>query len=96
MRTRLLSVPAPGSDRHAGGAGDLLRAAAPEAAEENVLREEGEAAGSLGHSGARPHVLHHRVQKRPLRRQEPPVCQLHHSGLPQRRPHDRLDTNDAD
>lgn len=67
MCARLLSVPAPGSDRHAGGAGDLLRAAAPEAAEENVLREEGEAAGSLGHSRARPHVLQHRVQKRPLR-----------------------------
>lgn len=55
------SLPHPGTDRHAGGAGDLLRAAAAEAAQEDVLPEEGEAAGPHGHSGARPPLLHHRV-----------------------------------
>lgn len=85
-----ISVPDPGPDRHAGGAGDLLRAAAAQAAEEDVLREEGEAAGPPGHPGARPPVLHHRVQEVPERRQGPPFRQLHHSGHPQRRPHGRL------
>lgn len=85
-----ISVPDPGPDRHAGGAGDLLRAAAAQAAEEDVLREEGEAAGPPGHPGARPPVLRHRVQEVPERRQGPPFRQLHHSGHPQRRPHGRL------
>lgn len=47
-----VSLPDPGSDRHAGGAGDLLRAAAAEAAEEDVLPEEGQAAGPPHHLGA--------------------------------------------
>lgn len=57
----VLSLPDSGSDRHAGGAGDLLRAAAAEAAEEDVLPEEGEAPGPRPHPGARSPVLHHRV-----------------------------------
>lgn len=48
----LISLPDPGSNSHAGGAGDFLRAATPETAEENVLREEGEAAGPPRHFGA--------------------------------------------
>lgn len=88
-----ISVPHPGPDRHAGGAGDLLRAAAAQAAEEDVLREEGEAPGPHGHPGARPPVLHHRVQEDAERGQGPSVRQLHHSGVPQRRSHDRLVTS---
>lgn len=59
----LVSLPGPGSDCHAGGAGDLLRAAATEAAEEDVLPEEGEAAGPPRHLGARPPVLHYCVEQ---------------------------------
>ena len=46
------SVPSPGAGGHAGGPGDLLRAAAAEAAEEDVLPEEAEAPGPPGHPGA--------------------------------------------
>lgn len=46
-----------GADSHAGGAGDLLRAAAAKAAEEDVLPEEREAEGPPRHFGARPAVL---------------------------------------
>lgn len=86
----LPSVPHSGSDSHAGGAGDLLRAAAAEAAEEDVLPEKGEAARPPQHSGARPTLLHHRVQKSQclLCGQNPSVCQRHHSGVSQQRPHD--------
>lgn len=85
----LISLPDPGSDRHAGGAGDLLRAAAAQAAAQDVLPEEGEAAGPPGHPGARPPVLRHRVQAGGRARgEDPPVRQRLGPGLPQRRPHD--------
>lgn len=86
------SLPDPGSDRHAGGAGDFLWAAAPEAAEEDVLREEGEAAGPPCHFGAWPSVLYYGIQEScgPQWGQNPSVCQCHYSGLSQWWPHDRL------
>lgn len=36
----LVSLPDPGADSNAGGAGDILRVTAAEAAEEDVLPEE--------------------------------------------------------
>lgn len=79
------SLPAPGSDCHAGGAGDLLRAAAAEAAEEDVLPEEGEASGQPGDPGARPPVHHHvRRQHNHRSGQKPDVCQCPNSGVSQR------------
>lgn len=88
----LVSLPDPGSDRHAGGAGDFLWAAAPEAAEEDVLREEGEATGPPCHFGAWPSVLYYSIQEScsPQWGQNPSVCQCHNSGLSQWWPHDRL------
>lgn len=47
----LLSLSGLGADSHAGGAGDLLRAAAAKAAEEDVLPEEREAEGPPRHFG---------------------------------------------
>lgn len=47
----LLSLSDLGADSHAGGAGDLLRAAAAKAAEEDVLPEEREAEGPPRHFG---------------------------------------------
>lgn len=80
----IFSLPDPGPDCHAGGAGDLLRAAAAEAPEEDVLPEEGEAAGQPDDPGARPPVPH-RVRQQHNQRsgQKPDVCQRPNSGLPQ-------------
>lgn len=53
----LVSLPDSGARSDAGGAGDLLRAAATEAAEEDVLPEEREAEGPHRHFGTRPAVF---------------------------------------
>lgn len=72
----LISLPDLGPHSHASGAGDLLRAATTEAAQENVLPEEGEAGRPPRHFGTRSTLLHYGVQQRhnPEPGQIPDVC----------------------